>query len=629
MNNESLYIKRRLEFIAGLIVFLFLLIIIRAVDLQAFKHEEYRKKAERQRTVQYQVIAPRGAILDAAGHTLAESIRVPSIAAIAEDIPPQSIPQIAKILGVSSKSLYKRLAKRKGFVWLDRHVAPEVATQINALNLPGIREESEWQRFYPRGAEVGHLLGFVGIDGNGLEGLERKFNSTLQGQMGIREVRKDAARHLLPGSNWIQSTIAGEDLELTIDSGIQSMAFAALADAVRDNGAKGGSVVVIRPKDSAILAMVSWPAYNPNNFKKFKPDQWRNRAVTDVFEPGSTLKPFTIAAALESKRWKPTSLIDCENGHYRVADYVIHDDHPEGVIDLTRLLVRSSNIGAAKLAKDVGADALYRILDQSGLTMKSPIAFTGESNGISPSPESWGPVETANIAFGQGIAVTTLQLASAFNVFANGGVYIPPHILKNQHNAMQSLRTEVFSSKTASQVLTMLEATTLRDGTGTQAIPMGYRVAGKTGTAQKANRHGGYAKDRYTAVFAGIVPADRPELIIAVVIDEPAKSIYGGSVSAPVFRNIAANALPYLGVSPAQGMMPPPPSIEVKTAPVNTTDNAPTISFLQLSLREARVLAHTQQIKLITHGSGWVAQQKPKKIESLHPGDQVEIWLHE
>ncbi|MDX8403059.1 MAG: penicillin-binding transpeptidase domain-containing protein [Mariprofundaceae bacterium] len=622
-NGEPIYIRRRLEAVAGLMAIGFLMLTIRAVDLHWIQSDELKSAADKQRYRQYETVAPRGPILDVNGRTLAESIEVPSIAAIAREVPEERISELAKALGLNAKKLKAKLHRSRGFVWLSRQISPTTAKKVMALNIEGVRQETEWRRYHPLGPEIGHLLGFVGIDGDGLEGVERNFNDALSGNPGIRQVRRDARGQSLPDGIWLKEPEIGKPLHLSLDSSIQSIAYAALADGVRKQHAKGGSVVVMRPSDGAIVAMANWPGFNPNNFGQYKPGQWRNRVITDVFEPGSTLKPFTIAAALESGKWKPESKVFCENGTYQVADHAIHDDHEEGWLDMTGLIARSSNIGAAKVALDIGPERLYKTLTGVGFKRRSGIGLSGESPGIMPPIGRWGPVETANIAFGQGIAVTPLQLATAFCVLANDGYYVSPKLLVNDD---AQPRKRVMAEKDAHAVLAMLEAATGPNGTGRRAVPVGYRVAGKTGTAQKPSADGSYADDKFTAVFAGIAPVNNPELVVVVVIDEPQESIYGGQVAAPVFRNIVGTALPYLGISPTQNETP---DWDMVKASILIETIFSKQSLMRLSLREARQVASSKGIQLRAHGTGWVTRQKPDSLALLETGDMVEVWLDE
>ncbi len=622
--TSDIYVRRRIEAITGLMALGFALLAIRAVDLQWLQADKLQQLAENQRQREFSISAPRGPILDTQGRVLAESIQVPSISAIANEVPQGRIADIAKALGMQKSRLAQRLRGRHGFIWLARQISPDTAKMVMALNIPGVRQEMEWRRYNPLGPATGHLLGFVGVDGRGLEGLEHSMDTQLAGLPGRMQVRRDARGVSLPGGAWLTQPRMGRQVSLYLDATIQSLAYAALAEGVRTQGAKGGSVVVMRPGDGAVLAMASWPGFNPNDFHRYRPNQWRNRAVTDVFEPGSVLKPFAVAAALETGRWRKQSRIFCENGHFRVANYVIHDDHSEGWLDMTGVLARSSNICAAKLALDVGPERLHHILEKVGLGNRTGIGLSGESPGILPPAERWGPVETATIAFGQGVAITPLQLATAFSVLVNDGMHVSPRIIRGRTHGEPY---RVIPKKIARTVMKMLVHAASPEGTGVLAVPAGYRVAGKTGTAQKPDGHGSYAKGKFTAVFAGAVPADDPQLVIAVMVDEPQESIYGGKVAAPIFRHIAAAALPYLGVSPHKtnhdwrSMT----VADHDSSRPETGDALP--SLYRRSLREVRKLASASGYQLHVHGSGWVMRQKPVALSHMDPGAVLEVWL--
>jgi len=625
VNKSEVFFRRRIEALTGLIVLGLLLLMVRVVDLQWVQSERLQDLADKQRERQYTVQAPRGPVVDTTGRVLAESIQVPSIAAIGRDVPKESIPQLAEALGMSSEKLTRRL-KNRGFVWLARQIDPAKARAVAEMDIPGVREETEWRRFNPLGPATGHLLGFVGVDGHGLEGLEHSLDSQLAGQEGRKHVQRDARGHYLPGARWLNEPKMGGQATLYLDSTLQSMTYAALAEGIGEQQAKGGSVVVMRPSDGAVLAMASWPGFNPNNYRNFRPKDWRNRAVTDVFEPGSVLKPFAVAAALQTDRWKRDSLIFCENGSYRVADYVIHDVHPEGWLDMTGMLVHSSNICAAKVALDIGPQKLSDMLEAVGFGRRGGIGLSGESPGILPPIERWGPVETATIAFGQGVAVTPLQLATAFSVLANGGMHVSPKLIQGA-DAEPSYR--VMNEQVARAVMRMLEHATGPNGTGANAVPAGYSVAGKTGTAQKPSPRGGYSKGKFTAVFAGAVPADNPQLVIAVMVDEPQKSIYGGTVAAPIFRRIASAALPYLGVSPKQQPQWRNILASVSEPQQVIGENGELPSLYGSSLREVRRLAMQGGYQLQVHGTGWVVRQKPVALSRLEENGALEVWLDE
>jgi len=626
----DLFFRRRLTVVVGLITLGFVLLIVRMVDLQWIQSDGLMQKAEKQRLREFHVMAPRGSIRDSQGTVLSESLRIPSIAAFADKVPAARYADLARALHRPKRWVERKLAHRRGFVWLHRQATPKMAAAVKALNIPGLREEDEWKRFQPFGAESGQLLGFVGIDGNGLEGVEYSLNDHLRGIPGVRRVERDAKGGLLPGSEWVKLPQPGLAVKLTIDSTIQSIAYTALVRGVQRNRAKAGAVVVLDPNTMGILAMANWPSFNPNNFRKFKPSQWRNRAVTDGFEPGSTMKPFTMAAALGSGKWKPESVIYCENGRYRVANAIIHDDHPMGWLNMEGVIAHSSNIGSAKLALDIGAEPLYSMLMGAGFGEKAQIGLPGESSGRLLPVRRWGSVETANIAFGQGVAVTPLQLAAAFAVLANHGVYQTPRVMITPERMRDDPR-QVMSPKIADEVLEMLHKATSHEGTGSKAVPLGYSVAGKTGTAQKPNRHGKYDRKHYTAVFAGITPVEKPGLVIMVMVDDPKKSIYGGSVAAPIFRHIAEQALPHMGIAPVLlAQQKHHQKIKQHLRQVAYVDEGGALaSLMHRSLREVRQEAGSHYWQLRTHGTGWVYKQKPSSLASVVAGGRVEVWLHE
>lgn len=618
--------KRRIEVVIALVALGLSLMVIRAIDLQWAQTDNLTARAESQRVRQFDVAAPRGPIIDVQGRILSESIEVPSIAALGSELNSESLPVLAKALNMPLSKLQQRLGKRQGFAWLSRRVTPHIAKAVQELQLPGIRVEKEWRRYHPLGPETGHLLGFVGLDNDGLEGLELAFNDKLAGESGRVQLQRAANGYSLPGSAWLRKPVMGQTLELNLNAGVQSIAYSALANGIAKTGAKGGSVVVMNPHDGSVLAMTSWPGFNPNSFSKYRPKDWRNRVVTDVFEPGSVLKPFTVAAALSTGRWTVDSLMYCEEGKFEIADITIKDDHPEGWIDLRKLLTVSSNIGAAKLALDVGKNDLNRVLEDVGFRTKTGIGLSGESAGILAPVKTWGPVETANIAFGQGIAVTPIQLAAAFSVFANGGVYYPPQLVKAEK---YQAGHRVVSQQVANDVLSMLGDATKAGGTGTLAVPEGYTVAGKTGTAQKPNRSGGYSNDKFIAVFAGAVPAKSPKIVIVVVLDEPETSIYGGSTAAPIFKQIAATALPMLGIAPTHEPFQESNEWRVMQASVQQNVSSDVHSLYDLSLREVRRFALENEVQLHIHGQGWVARSEPSMLNGLQAGDAIEVWLNE
>jgi len=549
--ESRLLLRRRLDLFAGFILLLLLILVVRAVDLMYFQGDRLAKIAEKQSLRSSTFVPPRGSIVDLNNHTLAESIEVYSVYAIASSVKRKETKELAKITGTSERIINKNLAKHKGFVWLIRDVSPEVSRKVSHAHFQGIGVEKEWKRYQPHGRVTGNLIGFVNRDGKGVEGLEYGRNKHLSGVPGKKIFHRDARGHVLPGLEWEERPMPGADLKLSIDLTVQSIAFEAVKKAVKAARAKAGSAVVLRPSDGAILAISTYPSFDPNALHRTDPSSWRNRPVLDVMEPGSTMKPFTMSAALQSGKFTKDSALYCENGSYRIANRVIHDDHPAKYLTMTGIIQKSSNICSAKIAQAIGAPYLHSVLTSIGFGSKTGSAIPGESPGIVNPVSKWGPVELATIAFGQGIAVTPLQLASAYSVLANGGVLKRPYIFAEED---RSKPKRIFDQKIAFQVRDMLLAATKYGGTGTAAVPPGYLVAGKTGTAQKPSPRGGYS-NRYIGVFAGYVPANDPQLVIVVMIDEPRSSHYGGVVAAPAFKEIASSVLPYYGVIPDQKLI--------------------------------------------------------------------------
>jgi len=551
--QRRLAIRRRLDIYTVFIIAIFCILVFRAIDLAYVHGGHLAHLAEKQTYRSKKIYPPRGRILDRNGRVLAESQESYSLYAIASAVTESDLEKISKITGYSKGYFRKLLAGHKGFVRLIRDLPIDVYQRISSTRFRGFGVERYWRRVHPQGSVVGNLVGFINRDGKGIEGLEYAFDKVLSGLPGRKVYRRDARGHILPGSYWETEPVPGKDVVLSLDLIIQSIAYAALEKGVKAAAAKAGSVVVFRPRDGAVLALATYPSYNPASSSRRNPELWRNRPVQDIFEPGSTMKPFTMAAALESGLFKPDSSLFCEHGKYKVANRIIHDDHPAGTLTMSEIIQKSSNICSAKLAQAIGSRPIYALLTKVNFGKKTGSGLPGEAKGILHPPEKWGPVELATISFGQGIAVTLLQLAAGYGIFANHGTYVRPHILLDpapgKGAAALSSAKGVITPEVATQVLSMLKKVTRYGGTAPEAAPQGYLVAGKTGTAQKPSPRGGYSK-KYIGAFVGIAPADHPELVIAVIIDEPHKSHYGGVVAAPVFREIAASVLPYYGYVP-------------------------------------------------------------------------------
>jgi cell division protein FtsI (penicillin-binding protein 3) len=435
----------------------------------------------------------------------------------------------------------------KEFLYLKRHLSPQKATQILALKLPGINVQREYRRYYPASEVAGHLIGFTNIDDVGQEGLELAANNWLSGESGAKRVLKDRRGRSIENVESIRPPHHGKDLYASIDLRLQYLAYRTLKAAVRSHNARSGSVVILDIATGEVLAMVNQPTYNPNDRSQFAADRYRNRAITDIFEPGSSIKPLIVAAALESGQYRPDSTIDTSPGHVTVGAKKIEDSRNLGRISLTTILARSSNVGITKLAMTLQADQLWESLTRFGLGEMTSSGFPGESAGMLTHYSHWRPISQATIAYGYGISVTPLQLAQAYAAIGNDGVTQPVSLFALEEPGSGE---RIMSSETAVAVRRMLEDVVRPGGTATKASVTGYRVAGKTGTAWKFAK-GGYSQDKYISIFAGLAPASDPRLATVVVIDEPGGELYYGSdVAAPVFANIMSESLRLLAVPP-------------------------------------------------------------------------------
>ena len=508
------------------------------------------------RTVQ--ISAHRGEITDRHGEPLAVSTPVDSIWANPPELAPvlDRLPELASGLEVDEDWLARRITSNleREFVYLRRHLPPDDAAQVMQLGIPGVSTFREYRRYYPSGEVVGHLLGFTNIDDTGQEGLEFEFDYWLKGENGAKRVVRDRLGRIVEDVELVKSVRPGRTLRASLDLRLQYLAYRELKQAVAEHNAISGSAVILDPNTGEVLAMVNQPSYNPNDRTQFDPSRYRNRAITDIFEPGSSVKPFVVAAALESGQYHADSVIDTSPGSLWVNGRVITQDNNNlGVIDLTTLLARSSNVGAAKLALQLDREHLWSTLSKFGLGRVTESGFPGESAGVLQDVRYWNPVGQATLSYGYGVSVTALQLAQAYAVFAAGGVRRPVSLL-----ALEDIPDgeQVISAQTAMTLQDMLE-TVVAQGSGRRAQVANYRVAGKTGTAWKSGETG-YTGDRYRAVFGGFAPVSNPRLVTVVMIDEPRGSAYyGGEVAAPVFSRIVGGAMRLLSVPPDALAEPP------------------------------------------------------------------------
>jgi len=520
----------------------------RSVYLQAMHTGFLQEKGEARYSRVLEVPGTRGRILDRHGEALAISTPVQSVWAIPEDVDasPAQLKKLAALLGADPRELHKRLAdSSRDFVYLKRQIAPEQAEQVARLGLPGIHQHREFRRYYPGGELTAHLVGFTGLDEAGQEGIELAHQASLGGIPGSRRVIKDRLGRVVEDIESIRVAQDGKDLQLSIDGKIQSLAYGALKAAVAEHEAKAGAVVAIDVRTGEVLALVNLPSFNPNNREKLSGAQLRNRALTDTFEPGSTLKPFTVALALELGKVTPRSMVSSGREPLRIANYTIHDPHPEGALNVAQVIQKSSNVGAAKIALSLPREDMWDLFNRAGFGAAPQLGFPGEAGGRLRAARSWRPVEQATMAYGHGISVSLVQLARAYTMFARDGELVPLTLVKSDAPAAG---TRVLSPQTARAVRAMLELAVQPGGTAPRARIMGWRVAGKTGTAHK-QENGGYAPDKYIASFVGLAPASDPRIVVAVMIDEPsAGKYYGGVVAAPVFAQITQGALRLLGV---------------------------------------------------------------------------------
>ncbi|MDH3319062.1 MAG: penicillin-binding protein 2 [Betaproteobacteria bacterium] len=538
----------RARFVMAGLVAAFAVLAGRSLYLQAMQTEFLQEKGEQRYSRVLQVPGTRGRILDRNGEALAISTPVQSVWAIPGDVEASAaqLGRLAALLGTDVRELRRKLADRaRDFVYLKRQIAPETAEKVARLGLNGILQHREFRRYYPGGEVTAHLVGFTGVDETGQEGLELAYEKSLGGTPGSRRVIKDRRGHVVEDVGSVQPAQDGHDLVLSIDGKIQSLAYAALKNAVAAHKAKAGALVAIDVRTGEVLALANAPSFNPNNRARLAGGQLRNRALTDEFEPGSTLKPFTVALALESGQLSPGSAVHIGSGGLRIANYTIHDPHPQTVLSVAQVIQKSSNVGAARIALAMRREDMWSMFHRAGFGVSPGLDFPGESAGKLRAADSWRPIEQATMAYGHGISVSLLQLARAYTMFARDGELVPATLLKA---GVPAAGTRVLSARTARQVRAMLELAVQPGGTAPRARIMGWRVAGKTGTAHK-QENGGYSTEKYIASFVGLAPVSEPRLVVAVMIDEPADGQYfGGVVAAPVFAEVMRGALRALGV---------------------------------------------------------------------------------
>ncbi len=559
-NSSPLLVSKtpvwRSKFIVAAIALSFTGLAVRAAYVQVFNNDFFQRQGEVRFARTLELPANRGRILDRNGLILASSVPAPSIWAIPEDVERDKLKlaQLAKLLEMPVTDLNKRLEDEdKTFVWLKRQVDESVALQISALGIKGIYQRKEYKRQYPEGEAAAHVVGFTNIEDAGQEGVELAFNKNLGGKSGVRHVIKDRLGRVVEDVGDTVAPVDGKDLQLSVDSKVQFFAYQKLRDAVVAHKAKAGSVVVLDVRTGEVLALANYPSYTPGKRQNVSPAQMRNRALTDTFEPGSTMKPFIAALALEKGLVKPETTIQTAPGRITIGGSTITDAHPHGVLTVNEIIQKSSNVGTVKMAMQTQPREMWEFYTQAGFGQKPQLPFPGVVSGKLRNPKTWRPIEQATMSYGYGLSASLFQLARAYTVFAHDGESIPVTLLKSDE---ATVGVRVMSAKNAIAVRHMLHLVTGEGGTAPKAQTPGYSVGGKTGTAHKQEGKG-YAEKKYRSWFVGIAPIDNPRIVVAVMVDEPNNGVYyGGDVAAPVFSETVAQTLRMLGIQPDIAVKP-------------------------------------------------------------------------
>jgi cell division protein FtsI (penicillin-binding protein 3) len=560
---ENKYIKFRILLVGAIFMTALAAIAAKAVHLQVYRSTWLSQKASDQYEKSLTTSAKRGIIYDRNLSEMAVSIDVTSIAAYPArvDNPKAAAEALASVLDLDARSLQRKLASKKSFVWIKRQSTAKETSAVKELDTPGLEFVTEYNRFYPHTTLAAQALGFSGIDGAGLEGIEFYYNRHLKGVDIDSTVFKDARGNGFRPESGQSAGTGGHNLVLTIDNTIQYIAESALKETVEEYSALSGLALVMNPQTGAVLALANYPLFNPNSYVEFEKSIWRNRALTDTFEPGSTMKIFSAAAALEHGKISPHQIFFCENGSYRIGKNVVRDTHKHAWLSLQQIVKFSSNIGAVKVAQEVGAKKLHRTYRDFGFGQKSGIDSSGEAPGSLSHYSTWSKIDIGAIAFGHGISSSAIQLITAVSAIANGGNLMKPFLVReivDQNGTLvnsfkpQKVRRAI-SARTAAIVRDILKTVISPGGTGVNAALDGYIAGGKTGTARKLDENGKYSKKKHTASFVGFAPADNAAIAVLVIIDEPQGKYYGGTVAAPVFRQIAQQTLNYLNVPPDNG----------------------------------------------------------------------------
>ncbi len=567
---------RRATFLGVLFLLWLTVIGVRAGYWQIYRGEWLQDQAESQVKTKLTIQGKRGTIYDAQHQPMAVSIETLSVAAYPGRIEnkAKAASRLAKVLRLKRSAVQSKLSSGRRFVWLKRQATPKMSDAVRALGIEGVDFIPEHNRFYPNTTLAAQALGFTGIDGHGLEGVEFFYDRELKGGEQTVTILKDRLGRGFDADQAASLRKAGNNLVLTLDRNIQYIAEQALSDAVKKSNAKSGMALVMDPRTGALLAVAHNPVFNPNTFRKSNRSAWRNRAITDPFEPGSTMKIFSVAAALETGKIGPSTIFFCENGTYTIGGHAVNDTKSHGWLSVQQIIKYSSNIGAVKMVEKIGSRTLFDELKEFGFGKRTKVDSPGESAGSLSHYKRWTVVDTGAIAFGQGVSVTALQLVTAVSALANDGLMMKPYIVQavtDPHGRLlrniepQSVR-QVVKAETARTVRRIMRTVITPGGTGVEADLDGYEVCGKTGTAQKIDQNGRYAPNKYVASFVGFAPAKQPALAVLVVVDEPKGIYYGGLIAAPAFKKIIKESLGYLNIAPGKSIHKLRVSREIKVS---------------------------------------------------------------
>lgn len=615
----------------------------RAYYVQIVKGPEYAQRAERQHTAFETIVGNRGTIMDRNGNILAHTVDAPSIAVNSVQVrdPQKTSDTLAEILNMPREKVYKTVTSGRRFAYIKRKVDYRVAQKVREAKLHGISLVSDTSRVYPYHTLAGQLIGFVGTDGIGLEGLEKSLDETLRGQEVKFTVQRDASGRRLRHNRPSDQELRGRDIVLSIDANIQYFAEESLQENIDKFDAKWGGCIVVDVPSGDILAWAQYPFFDPNKFNKYKLDQRRNRLATDALEQGSTIKSFVIAAALEEGLTTPDEMINCQKGRWRVGKNTIHDTKPYDFLPVKKILHVSSNIGIAKIGQMLGIDTYHDYLSRLGFGHKTDLPLAGESRGILHNPKRWQEIDLVTASFGQSISATMLQMAQAYHVLANDGVKKPLRLLLDDEESLYGVQEErIFSQKTMAEIRSMLRETVEEGGTGKRAHIPGLVIGGKTGTAQKAAR-GGYGAGR-VASFVGMLPIEDPQYLILVLLDEPKVVQYGGIVATPIFKHVALNTMAYRGQLPdsddpvvrrlTEKMQPTAPNnslitsqTKVNLPPVNTTTVPHIVGF---GVQKAvKALVEQGVVPTIIGSGSYVLEQSPSSGTTWAEERKCTIWI--